>query len=77
MKKDNHDHSAQSKQEPTKFRPLLTYAEAAELLAIKPRTLSRRIAAGRYLTYGEGNGKRVLHSSILADIRRSCGDEVL
>jgi hypothetical protein len=77
MKKDSHDQPAQVQQDPAKLRPLLTYAEAARLLAIKPCTLSRRIAAGRYLTYGEGNGKRVLHSSILADIRRTCGDEVL
>lgn len=77
MKKDSHEQNASSPQDPAKLRPLLTYAEAAELLAIKPRTLSRRIAAGRYRTYGEGNGKRILYSSILADIRRACGDEVL
>lgn len=77
MKKVNHSQADQGRPEPAKLRPLLTYAEAAELLAINTRTLSRRIAAGRYRTYGEGNGKRVLHSSILADIRRECGEEVL
>jgi len=51
---------AQGHQLPESTRPLLTYAEAAKLLAITPRTLSRRIAAGRYRTYGEGNGKRIL-----------------
>ncbi|GAB4443219.1 MAG: hypothetical protein OHK0015_42880 [Chloroflexi bacterium OHK40] len=60
--------------EPAKVRPLLTYAEACALLAINFRTLSRRIAAGRYRTYGEGNGKRILYSSILDDIRRECGE---
>jgi excisionase family DNA binding protein len=49
-----------SHQDKARMRPLLTYAEAAELLAINPRTLSRRIAAGRYRAYGEGNGRRIL-----------------
>jgi excisionase family DNA binding protein len=77
MKQGNYNQGAEGHQGPPKLRPLLTYAEAAELLAINTRTLSRRIAAGRYRTYGEGNGKRILYSSILDDIRRECGDGVL
>jgi hypothetical protein len=53
---------------------MLTYAQAAELLAVAVRTVRRRVANGQYLTYGAGPGKRVLYHSILADIRRSCGD---
>lgn len=53
---------------------MLTYAEAAALLRIDKRTLRRRIAGGRYKAYGEGAGRRVVYSSILADIRRECGE---
>jgi hypothetical protein len=53
---------------------MLTYAQAAELLAVAPRTVRRRVANGQYLTYGEGPGKRVLYHSIMADIRRACGE---
>lgn len=53
---------------------MLTYAQAARLLAVAVRTVRRRVAKGQYLTYGVGPGKRVLYHSILADIRRSCGD---
>lgn len=53
---------------------MLTYAQAAELLAVAVRTVRRRVANGQYRTYGAGPGKRVLYHSILADIRRSCGD---
>lgn len=53
---------------------MLTYAQAAELLTVAVRTVRRRVANGQYLTYGEGPGKRVLYHSILADIRRACGE---
>ena len=53
---------------------MLTYAQAGELLAVAARTVRRRVANGQYLAYGEGPGRRVLYESILADIRRSCGD---
>lgn len=49
---------------------MLTYAEAAELLRVDKRTVRRRVAAGRYTAYGEGCGKRILYSSIVADIQR-------
>jgi excisionase family DNA binding protein len=50
---------------------MLTYAEAAELLRIDKRTVRRRVAEGRYTAYGEGCGKRILYSSIVADIERA------
>ncbi len=56
------------------FGKLITYQEAAELLACSRRTVGRRIANGQYLAYGEGPGRRVLYHSILADIRRACGE---
>lgn len=49
---------------------MLTYAEASRQLCITTRTLQRRVAAGRYTTYGVGRGKRVLTHSIVEDIRR-------
>lgn len=66
----------QPKQEALNASParMLTYAQAAELLTVAVRTVRRRVANGQYLTYGEGPGKRVLYHSILADIRRSCGE---
>lgn len=53
---------------------MLTYAQAAELLAVAVRTVRRRVANGQYRTYGAGPGRRVLYHSILADIRRA-GDD--
>ncbi|GAB4443221.1 MAG: hypothetical protein OHK0015_42890 [Chloroflexi bacterium OHK40] len=54
---------------------MLTYAEAAELLATTVRTIRRRVANGQYITYGDGSGRRLLYQSILADIRSKCGDQ--
>jgi excisionase family DNA binding protein len=53
---------------------MLKYAEAAELLKVDKRTIRRRVAAGRYIAYGDGSGKRLLYSSILADIERNSGE---
>jgi hypothetical protein len=66
----------QTKQEALNASParMLTYAQAAELLAVAVRTVRRRVSNGKYLTYGEGPGKRVLYHSIMADIRRACGE---
>jgi excisionase family DNA binding protein len=50
---------------------MLKYAEAAKLLKVDKRTIRRRVAAGRYVAYGDGSGKRLLYSSILADIQRN------
>lgn len=52
---------------------MLTYAEAAALLKVSKRTVRRRVADGRYVAYGHGSGKRILSSSILADIQCVCG----
>jgi excisionase family DNA binding protein len=52
---------------------MIKYAEAAELLKINKRTVRRRVADGRYIAYGDGSGKRILYSSILADIQRPRG----
>jgi excisionase family DNA binding protein len=49
---------------------MLTYAEAAALLKVDKRTIRRRVAGGRYLAYGDGSGKRLLFTSIIADIQR-------
>jgi hypothetical protein len=49
---------------------MLKYAEAAALLKVDKRTIRRRVAAGRYTAYGENSGKRILYSSIVADIQR-------
>ena len=49
---------------------MLKYAEAADLLKVNKRTIRRRVAAGRYVAYGDGSGKRILYSSIVADIQR-------
>ena len=56
--------------DPSTIPKMLTYAEAARQLCITTRTLQRRVAAGRYTTYGVGRGKRVLTQSIVEDIRR-------
>ena len=52
---------------------MVTFAEAVSLLKVTKRTLRRRIAAGRYVAYGEHTGRRILLSSILADIQRESG----
>jgi excisionase family DNA binding protein len=49
---------------------MLKYAEAAKLLKVHKRTIRRRVADGRYVAYGEGSGKRIVYSSIKADIQR-------
>jgi excisionase family DNA binding protein len=49
---------------------MLTYAEVAALVRVDKRTVRRRVADGRYVAYGEGCGKRILYSSVLADIER-------
>jgi excisionase family DNA binding protein len=49
---------------------MLKYKEAADLLKVDKRTIRRRVAAGRYVAYGEGSGKRILYRSIKADIQR-------
>lgn len=49
---------------------MVTYAEAAALLRVDKRTVRRRVAEGRYTAYGEGCGKRILYSSIVADIQK-------
>jgi excisionase family DNA binding protein len=49
---------------------MLTYAEVAELVRVDKRTVRRRVANGRYTAYGDGCGKRILYSSVLADIER-------
>jgi excisionase family DNA binding protein len=49
---------------------MLKYAEAAVLLKVNKRTIRRRVADGRYVAYGDGSGKRILYSSIVADIQR-------
>ena len=49
---------------------MLKYAEAAALLKVDKRTIRRRVAAGRYMAYGDGSGKRIKFDSILADIQR-------
>jgi excisionase family DNA binding protein len=49
---------------------MLKYAEAAALLNVHKRTVRRRVADGRYTAYGDGSGKRILYSSIVADIQR-------
>jgi excisionase family DNA binding protein len=49
---------------------MLTYAEAAALLKVDKRTIRRRVAGGRYIAYGDGCGKRLLLTSIIADIQR-------
>jgi hypothetical protein len=53
---------------------MLTYAQAAELLAVTSRTVRRRVANGQYVTYGEGPGKRVLLLSIMQDIGRAASE---
>jgi excisionase family DNA binding protein len=53
---------------------MLTYAEAAALLKVDKRTVRRRVSARRYIAYGDGSGKRILFSSILADIERHSGE---
>ena len=53
---------------------MLTYAEAVKLLKVDKRTIRRRVAAGRYVAYGDGTGKRLLYSSILADIQRNSSE---
>ena len=50
---------------------MITYAEAAQLLCVDKRTLRRRVAAGRYIAYGDGRGRVLLYSSIIADIQRN------
>lgn len=50
---------------------MLRYSEVAELLKVDRRTVRRRVAAGRYIAYGEGSGKRILYASVLDDIRRN------
>ena len=50
---------------------MLTYKEAADRLKVNKRTIRRRVAAGRYMAYGDGSGKRILCESILADIQRN------
>jgi excisionase family DNA binding protein len=50
---------------------MLTYKEAADQLKVNKRTIRRRVAAGRYMAYGDGSGKRILSESILADIERN------
>ncbi len=52
---------------------MLKYAEAAALLKVDKRTVRRRVADGRYVAYGDGSGKRILYSSIVADIQRPRG----
>ena len=49
---------------------LITYTDAASLLCVDKRTIRRRVSAGRYIAYGTGSGKRIIYSSILADIQR-------
>ncbi|HEU5097592.1 MAG TPA: helix-turn-helix domain-containing protein [Roseiflexaceae bacterium] len=49
---------------------MLKYAEAAALLKVDKRTVRRRVADGRYVAYGDGSGRRILYSSIVADIQR-------
>jgi excisionase family DNA binding protein len=50
---------------------MLTYKEAADQLKVTKRTIRRRVAAGRYMAYGDGSGKRILCESVLADIERN------
>lgn len=50
---------------------MITFAEAALLLKVDKRTVRRRIAEGRYIAYGTGSGRRILFSSIVADIQRN------
>jgi excisionase family DNA binding protein len=50
---------------------MLTHKEAADRLKVNKRTIRRCVAAGRYLAYGDGSGKRILCESILADIQRN------
>jgi excisionase family DNA binding protein len=49
---------------------MLKYEEAAALLKVNKRTIRRRVADGRYVAYGDGSGKRIVYSSIVADIQR-------
>ena len=55
----------------TNIPAMLTYKEAADQLKVNKRTIRRRVAAGRYMAYGDGSGKRILSQSILADIERN------
>lgn len=52
---------------------MITFDEAVALLKINKRTISRRIAEGRYLAYGTKGSRRLLFRSIVADIERECG----
>lgn len=48
---------------------MITFAEAAALLKVDKRTVRRRVAEGRYIAYGSGSGRRILFSSIVADVQ--------
>ncbi len=61
----------QHNQQPLDPAQMLKYDEAAKLLKVDKRTIRRRVAAGRYIAYGDGSGKRLLYDSILADIQRN------
>jgi excisionase family DNA binding protein len=50
---------------------MLTYSELAAILKLNTRTIRRRVAAGRYIAYGDGAGRRILYQSVLEDIERN------
>jgi hypothetical protein len=52
---------------------MIDYADAVKLLRVTKRTIRRRVAKGRYLAYGDGSGRKLLLSSIWADIQRQIG----